>query len=66
MHGGFDNESPTVPTDAIMRLDSIAILRSAPHLVEKVESFTGTQPPANTSPVGSKPSTPGLNSPNEP
>jgi hypothetical protein len=63
MHGGFDNESPTVPTDAIMRLDALAILKSAPHLVEKIENYTGVSP-------GSKPSTPiglgGGNSPMEP
>jgi protein phosphatase len=67
MHGGFDNESPTVPTDAIMKLDALAILKSAPHLVEKIENYTGISNPS--SPGGSKPSTPGgpgSQSPNEP
>ncbi len=28
MHGGFDNESPTVPTDAIMLLDALEVLKT--------------------------------------
>lgn len=41
MHGGFDNESPTVPTDAIMKLDAIQVLKSAPDLLEKLENLYG-------------------------
>lgn len=62
LHGGFDNESPTVPTDAIMKLDSIQLLKSAPNLVEKIENFIGIQHP-RTPP---SPGTPGSLSPNEP
>mmetsp|Transcript_7460 Transcript_7460/g.6992 ORF Transcript_7460/g.6992 Transcript_7460/m.6992 type:complete len:144 (+) Transcript_7460:599-1030(+) len=38
MHGGFDNESPTVPTDAIMKLDAVQVLKGAPELLEKLEN----------------------------
>ena len=40
MHGGFDNESPTVPTDAIMKLDALSILRSNSTLIEKIKQFS--------------------------
>jgi len=38
MHGGFDNESPTVPTDAIMKLDAAQVLKNSSDLLEKLES----------------------------
>lgn len=43
MHGGFDNESPTVPTDAIMKLDAVQVLKGAPELLEKLENCFGIQ-----------------------
>lgn len=41
LHGGFDNESPTVPTDAIIRLDSLQIVKTNPVLVDKIEASIG-------------------------
>jgi len=54
MHGGFDNESPTVPTDAIMKLDAIHVLKSAPVLLDKIEGLFGT-----SGSISPGPSTPG-------
>ncbi len=66
MHGGFDNDSPTVPTDAVMKLDSIQVLKPKPVLVGKIEDFLGTD--RSTTPPGARqPSSPGGSaSPNEP
>lgn len=63
MHGGFDNESPTVPTDAIIKLDALQVVKTNAVLVEKIETIIGSQ---GTTPP--KPSTPtnGSTSPNEP
>ena len=55
MHGGFDNESPTVPTDAIMKLDAVQVLKSVPLLLDKIEGLFGASSPG----VPSSPSTPG-------
>lgn len=65
MHGGFDNDSPTVPTDAVMKLDSIQVLKPNAVLVGKIEEFLGTD--KNTTPPGGRtPTNPGSASPNEP
>lgn len=45
LHGGFDNESPTVPTDAIIRLDTLVILQTNQSLCEKIISYTGVSTP---------------------
>lgn len=55
MHGGFDNESPTVPTDAIMKLDAVQVLKSSPILLDKIEGLFG----ASASGSSPSPSTPG-------
>jgi hypothetical protein len=54
MHGGFDNESPTVPTDAIMKLDAVQVLKSAPVLLDKIEGLYGS-----SGSISPGPSTPG-------
>lgn len=68
MHGGFDNESPTVPTDAIMRLDAISVLKSAPVLLEKIEGLFGisssSSSPSPSTPTG-KSSHSGASTPTE-
>mmetsp|Transcript_12974 Transcript_12974/g.14919 ORF Transcript_12974/g.14919 Transcript_12974/m.14919 type:complete len:92 (+) Transcript_12974:918-1193(+) len=51
MHGGFDNESPTVPTDSIMKLDAIQVLKVAPALLEKIEGLFGASSPGISSGV---------------
>mmetsp|Transcript_13660 Transcript_13660/g.15323 ORF Transcript_13660/g.15323 Transcript_13660/m.15323 type:complete len:320 (-) Transcript_13660:735-1694(-) len=50
MHGGFDNESPTVPTDAIMKLDAVQVLKIAPELLEKLENLFGIASPGPSTP----------------
>ena len=55
MHGGFDNESPTVPTDAIMKLDALQILRNNTALVDKIKTFSSgapASPAAGSTPEG--------------
>ena len=37
MHGGFENETPNIPTNSIMRLDLTAHVKSNPYLLEKLE-----------------------------
>lgn len=38
IHGGFDNESPTIPTDAIMQLDALEVLRTNTALHNKLRT----------------------------
>lgn len=33
MHGGFDNETPNIPTNSIMKLDLMALVQAQPTLV---------------------------------
>lgn len=33
IHGGFDTESPNVPTDSILRLDLVKLLTPHPNLL---------------------------------
>lgn len=61
MHGGFDNESPTVPTDAIMKLDAVSVLKSSPVLLGKIEDLFGISSSGN-SPSPSTPTGPGTHS----
>lgn len=56
LHGGFDNESPTVPTEAIMKLDALQVLKADQNLLEKVENFansSGTASPSGKTDSGS-------------
>lgn len=48
MHGGFDNESPTIPTDAIMKLDALEVLKPNQTLVDKIKSYCGGSPTQST------------------
>lgn len=38
MHGGFENETPNIPTNSIMKLDLIAHVKGNAHLMGKLES----------------------------
>ena len=38
MHGGFENETPNIPTNSIMKLDLIAHVRGHQNLLAKLES----------------------------
>jgi len=37
MHGGFENETPNIPTNSILKLDIIAHLKSDAGLMQKLE-----------------------------
>jgi len=38
MHGGFENETPNIPTNSIMKLDLIAHVKGNPQLMAKLEN----------------------------
>jgi hypothetical protein len=38
MHGGFENETPNIPTNSIMKLDLLAHVKNNAQLVQKIES----------------------------
>lgn len=37
MHGGFENETPNIPTNSIMKLDLLALFTKCQPLREKLE-----------------------------
>ena len=37
MHGGFENETPNIPTNTIMKLDLMVLFQKAPNLATKLE-----------------------------
>jgi|TARA_B110000285_G_C15113927_1_gene612881 hypothetical protein len=38
MHGGFENETPNIPTNSIMKLDLVAHVKGNAQLMQKLES----------------------------
>lgn len=42
MHGGFENETPNIPTNTIMKLDLLALCSKVPTLVTKLEQSIGS------------------------
>jgi hypothetical protein len=54
MHGGFENETPNIPTNTIMKLELNALLKGTPNLTVKLEQAIGAQKKrAATSPSAS-------------
>jgi hypothetical protein len=41
MHGGFENETPNIPTNSIMKLDLLELFQKVPTLVSKLELTIG-------------------------
>ena len=41
MHGGFENETPNIPTNTIMTLDLMALFQKSPQLTQKLEMSIG-------------------------
>lgn len=41
MHGGFENETPNIPTNSIMKLDLLELFQKTPVLINKLESAIG-------------------------
>jgi len=51
MHGGFENETPNIPTNSIVKLDLPELMSKVPALIAKLEQSVGaTKKRANTSP----------------
>jgi hypothetical protein len=48
VHGGFENETPNVPTNSIVKLDLYAILKTNASLVQKLEQFIGSNGASGT------------------
>ena len=41
MHGGFEKETPNIPTNSIMKIDLMALFRNLPALKTKLELSIG-------------------------
>ena len=41
MHGGFENETPNIPTNSIMKIDLSELLKGHANLMQKLESLMG-------------------------
>lgn len=42
MHGGFENETPNIPTNTIVRLDLNTVFKGNAMLLQKLEQFVGS------------------------
>ena len=52
MHGGFENETPNIPTNSIMKLDLIAHVKGNPQLLQKLESAFQSHMKGNNNQIG--------------
>ena len=43
MHGGFENETPNIPTNSIIKLDLIAHVKGNQQLMAKIDNAFQTQ-----------------------
>jgi hypothetical protein len=43
MHGGFENETPNIPTNSIMKLDLMELFNKMPNLIAKLEQTIGSK-----------------------
>lgn len=43
MHGGFENETPNIPTNSIIKLDLIAHIKGNQQLLQKIENVYQNQ-----------------------
>ena len=41
-HGGFEHDSPNIPTKAILKIDLTKVLRNSPYLLERGEMKRGS------------------------
>lgn len=41
-HGGFEHDSPNIPTKAILKIDLTKVLRNSPYLLERGEAKRGS------------------------
>jgi hypothetical protein len=42
MHGGFENETPNIPTNTIVKLDLVNLFKTTPALLQKLETMVGS------------------------
>jgi hypothetical protein len=48
MHGGFENETPNIPTNSIMKIDLVQLFKNSPALLQKLEPiYPGGRPPSS-------------------
>ena len=52
MHGGFEKETPNIPTNSIMKIDMLALFRNLPALKNKLEMCIGAANRKNKTPTG--------------
>ena len=52
MHGGFENETPNIPTNTIMKMDLLALFKNTPTLVTKLEQSLGAMNKKNKGAAG--------------
>ena len=43
MHGGFENETPNIPTDSILKLDLVSYIKNIPLYMAKCEAAFKSQ-----------------------
>lgn len=49
MHGGFENETPNIPTNSIVKLDLMQIFKGNQVLLQKLEAIVGAGRAGSTS-----------------
>ncbi len=42
MHGGFENETPNIPTNTIVRLELTTVFKGNQMMLSKLEQFVGS------------------------
>ena len=47
MHGGFENETPNIPTNTIVKLDLTTVFKGNQAMLSKLEQFVGAAAQAN-------------------
>lgn len=52
MHGGFENETPNIPTNTIKKLDLLQLFAKVPHLITKLECTSTPGKPRKNSQGG--------------
>lgn len=53
MHGGFENETPNIPTNTIMKIDLAQLFKNTPNLMLKLEQACGNHSGRSTNSGGS-------------
>jgi protein phosphatase len=59
MHGGFENETPNIPTNTIVRLDLTTVFKGNQMMLSKLEQFVGTSAQAGARSASANGSTKG-------